>query len=68
MGSKMALVDYNLCRPQQCRSCAAAAACSRKLMVQESPSSAPMTDPYICKGCGDCAKACPLKAVMITTQ
>ena len=68
MGRKTALVDYNLCRPQQCNKCEAAAACPRKLMVQESAFSAPMTDPYICKGCGDCVRACPFKAVTITMQ
>jgi translation initiation factor RLI1 len=68
MGRKIALVDYNRCLPQQCGACVAAAACERKLMVQESVNSPPMTDPGICRGCGDCVRACPLKAVSIAGQ
>lgn len=68
MPGKMALVDYNRCRPEQCGTCAAAAACTRKLMVQESKNETPMTDPSLCRACGDCARACPLKAITISTQ
>jgi translation initiation factor RLI1 len=68
MGRKTALVDYDRCRPQQCPVCLAAAACERRLMAQESILSPPMTDPGICRGCGDCVRACPLKAVSITSQ
>jgi ferredoxin len=45
--------------------CTAAGACPRKLIKQEDPYDIPMTDPSLCKGCGDCAKACPAKAIMI---
>ena len=67
MPSKMALVNYNKCHPEKCDGgvCAAALACSRKLMRQESPYDIPMTDPSICQGCGDCVRACPLKAIEI---
>ncbi len=68
MPGKMALVDYNRCQPEQCVSCAAASACTRKLLVQESRHQAPITDPVLCKGCGDCARACPLKAIIISNQ
>ncbi len=67
MGRKTALVDYNLCQPRGCVLCAAAASCKKRLLVQESASEAPIPDPSICKGCGDCVRACPLKAVSITT-
>lgn len=68
MPGKMALVDYNRCQPEQCESCAAAAACTRKLLVQEEPHQAPLMNPSLCKGCGDCIRACPLKAIIIATQ
>jgi translation initiation factor RLI1 len=67
MPGKIALVDYNKCRPEKCDSgvCKAAQACRYKLLKQESPSEIPMTDPFICRGCGDCVRACPLKAIEI---
>jgi translation initiation factor RLI1 len=68
VGRKTALVDYNLCRAEECGTCAAAAACNRKLLVQEVVSAPPMADPYICRGCGDCVRACPLKAVVVSSQ
>ena len=68
MPGKMALVDYNRCHPEQCDSCPAATACTKKLLVQEAPHQPPMTNPSVCKGCGDCVRACPLKAIIIATQ
>jgi translation initiation factor RLI1 len=68
MPSKMALVDFGKCRPQNCPDgvCAAALACERKLLRQETPYQCPMPDPSVCKGCGDCVRACPLKAIVMT--
>jgi len=68
MPKKMALVQFDKCRPEMCENgiCTAAGACPRKLIKQEDPYDIPMTDPSLCKGCGDCAKACPAKAIMIT--
>lgn len=67
MSGKTALVDYNKCEPERCDCgiCAAALACSRKLLTQEAPYESPMMDPSPCKGCGDCILACPLKAIEI---
>jgi translation initiation factor RLI1 len=67
MPGKMALVDYKKCHPEKCDSgiCAAALACSHKLLKQEAPYEIPMTDPSVCQGCGDCVRACPLKAIEI---
>ncbi len=67
MPSKMALVDYNRCRPKECDKgiCVAALACSHKLLKQDSPYEIPMPDPFLCQGCGDCVCACPLKAIKI---
>jgi len=67
MPGKMALIDYNKCHPERCDSgnCVAILACSHKLLKQEAPYEIPMTDPSICQGCGDCVRACPLKAIEI---
>lgn len=67
MPRKMAVVDYNKCRPEQCDSgkCPAALACPQKLLKQEEPYQAPMPDPSICKGCAECVRACPLKAMKL---
>jgi Fe-S-cluster-containing hydrogenase component 2 len=67
MTTKMALVNYNKCHPEKCDSgvCAAALACSHKLLRQETLYDIPMTDSSICQGCGDCVRAYPLKAIEI---
>ena len=68
MPGKMALVDYKKCHPEKCKDgiCVAALACPHKLLKQESPYDIPMTDPSICRGCGDCVRACPGKAIEIS--
>ena len=70
MPGKMAIVDFNKCCPGQCDSgvCAAALACTRQLLVQDVPYEAPMTNPALCRACGDCVRACPLKAIQIVRQ
>jgi len=69
MPGKMALVDYKKCHPKNCDSgiCAAAVACPHKLLKQEAPYEAPMTYPSLCQGCGDCVRACTLRAIQILT-
>jgi translation initiation factor RLI1 len=68
--SKMALVAFDKCHPEDCESglCAAAKACPHKLLKQEAPGEIPMTNPALCRGCGTCARACPAKAIKIVTQ
>jgi translation initiation factor RLI1 len=68
MSRKMALVDYHKCRPGECENgaCAAARACPLKLLQQETPYAIPMTDPFACRACGDCVRACPMKAIRLT--
>jgi translation initiation factor RLI1 len=69
MAGKLALVDYSKCDPEKCEEgiCAAALACPRRLISQEDRHEAPMTDPSPCRGCGDCARSCPLKAIEVVT-
>jgi translation initiation factor RLI1 len=69
MAGKLALVDYSKCDPERCENgvCAAALACPRKLLGQEAPYEAPMTDPSLCLGCGDCVQSCPLKAIEVAS-
>jgi ATP-binding cassette, sub-family E, member 1 len=68
MPRKIALVSYDKCNPDSCEHgvCAAAAACTRRLLKQEAPREAPMPHPTLCRGCGDCVRACPFGAIQIT--
>jgi len=67
---KIAIVDFNRCNPEVCGNgvCKAAQACEYKLLRQEITYETPMTDPSICKACGDCVRTCPQKAIQISTQ
>ena len=67
MPNKMALVVFDKCQPEKCQNgnCLALAACPHKLIKQEAPYHKPLFHPSTCQGCGDCARACPLKAVQV---
>jgi translation initiation factor RLI1 len=67
MAGQRALVDYRKCDPKLCEGgvCAAVQACPRKLVRQEAPYDAPMTDAMPCRACGDCARSCPLAAIKV---
>lgn len=67
MKGKMVIVDFRRCNPEECErgECAAVRACPRRLLIQEKPHEPPMPNPSICKGCGECVRACPLKAILI---
>lgn len=69
MAGRLALVDYSKCDPEKCEEgvCAAALACPRRLLSQEDRYEAPMTDPSPCRGCGDCVRSCPLKAIEVVS-
>ncbi|MFC1962330.1 4Fe-4S binding protein [Chloroflexota bacterium] len=64
----MALVHYDRCRPQGCDGgvCVAVKACPHKLLQQENAYEVPMPNPSLCRGCGDCARACPTRAIEIS--
>ena len=68
MPSKMAIVDFHKCKPSECENgvCLAAQVCERKLLTQETVYQAPMTNPSLCRACGDCLRACPLGAIQIS--
>ena len=70
MARKTALLDYTKCYPAECngRVCKAVEVCPSKLLKQEEPEFAPMTEPYSCRACGDCAKACPMDAIKIVSM
>lgn len=67
MPKKTAAVDFDACHPDRCQNgiCVAAQACERKLLRQEAPYEAPMTNPSLCQGCSRCVLACPLKAIRL---
>ncbi|MFC1988480.1 4Fe-4S binding protein [Chloroflexota bacterium] len=67
MPGKLALVNFNKCDPEKCKNgiCSAALACERGLLKQEAPYDTPMTNPSLCRACGDCVRACPMKAIQI---
>jgi translation initiation factor RLI1 len=67
---KIALLDFNKCRPDSCEGgiCAAARACPSGLLKQETPYSMPLPEPSACRACGDCVRACPQKALQIISS
>ncbi|MFC2070235.1 4Fe-4S binding protein [Chloroflexota bacterium] len=68
MPAKMAIIDFNKCLPEECEGgvCKATLACERKLLTQEAAYEIPMTNPFLCRGCADCVRACPLDAIQIS--
>jgi ATP-binding cassette subfamily E protein 1 len=65
-----AMVDYEECRPAECspaaRVCAAAAACTHKVIKQiDGVFEPPMIFQDRCLACWDCIAACPLDAIVI---
>ncbi len=69
MPSKMAIIDFNKCNPEECDEagiCKASLACERKLLTQETPYEIPMTNPFLCRGCSDCIRTCPEGAIFLS--
>lgn len=69
MSKKLALLDFNKCRPEDCNDgiCVAAEVCPSRLFRQEAPYEVPMPEPSSCRACGDCVRACPQHAINIAT-
>ena len=69
MAGKAAMVAFDKCHPEKCDkgTCVAMLACPHRLIKQEEPYEIPMFYPSACQGCGDCVRACPLKAIQIVT-
>jgi translation initiation factor RLI1 len=70
MSKKVALVDFQRCRPETCDHgvCVAMTVCPSRLLRQEEPYSPPMTEPFACRACGECARTCPRQAIKIVSQ
>ncbi len=68
MPGKIALLQFDKCQPGNCQNgvCVAMLACKKKLIKQDRPGDLPMFSPSACVGCGDCARACLRKAVLVT--
>jgi translation initiation factor RLI1 len=66
MAKKVAVVDYNMCHPEQCDGgvCLAAVECEHGSLIQTDPYETPEVNPAKwCHGCAKCSTACPLKAI-----
>ncbi len=63
-----AAVDPQKCDPSLCDkgTCPAIAECPRRMIKQETPYEVPYLagDPSLCRGCFNCIKACPRKAIV----
>lgn len=70
MATKVALVVYDKCLADECDHgvCAAAAACTQKLLKQEALYETPISHPSMCRACGDCVRACPFGAIQIVNM
>jgi translation initiation factor RLI1 len=67
MPKQMVVIDYRECQPEKCDNgiCLAVFACPHKILKQEDPYEMPDPSPAMCVGCGLCAQACPLKAILL---
>ena len=69
--SKYVIVNYDLCRADDCTSnegCPAEAACTPGVLTQVDPGEPPMLpSPKMCIGCGDCIRNCSYDAIISST-
>ncbi|NOZ86253.1 MAG: hypothetical protein GXP49_08290 [Deltaproteobacteria bacterium] len=67
MAKPFAMVIFEKCKPFECSpdgKCPATKACEYKVLRQEEPGEPPFQI-GLCKGCGNCVTACPLKAIKL---
>jgi translation initiation factor RLI1 len=68
MAKQICVVIHRECHPEQCSPedgvCPAVGVCKRGILEQEALGESPMLmSAEMCQACGDCARACPLKAI-----
>jgi translation initiation factor RLI1 len=70
MTRKLALIDYNKCQPVKCEKgvCLAELACPSNLLKQAAPYAIPEPEPFACRACGECTRACPQQAIRIVSS
>lgn len=66
MPTKTAVINYQKCKPGNCKDglCAAVLVCERKVIKQEAPYEKP-DPPMLCVGCAACVAACQNKAIIL---
>ena len=70
MPKPKAVVKYDKCAPEKCSPndgiCSAVEACTHDILKQEEAFESPIIFSLdMCQGCGDCAMACQLEAIML---
>lgn len=65
MANKIAVINYNKCKPEECSGgvCEALIACRKKVLKQEEPYEAPFINTGLCSGCYECIPHCPKGAI-----
>ncbi|MBI9106988.1 MAG: 4Fe-4S binding protein [Spirochaetales bacterium] len=69
---KYASIDFSICNPTKHDGktglCMAVPACKHQLLEQEAPFEGPLLSTAMCIGCGECARACPLRAITVLSS
>jgi len=67
MPKKTVVVDYQACKPAQCKNviCEASLVCERKVLTQEAPYEMPDPKVAMCLSCALCALACLQNAIHV---
>ncbi|MFC1651021.1 hypothetical protein ACFL2X_05570 [Candidatus Latescibacterota bacterium] len=70
MPKQKPLIIFKKCNPDKCSPesgiCASSLVCPKSILIQEDAFDPPMlVSCSMCTGCGDCAKDCPLTAIIM---